>query len=254
MSLPSELHGFRGRRGVEAFASAEVEGWVRRVIESGGTLLDAATGEAEALLQGRGPVPVFATARGRWVVRRYLRGGAVAAPLLGDRHLRVGAPRPVREARASADARLRGIPTPRVMAGASYAAGPFYRADLMTEYVPDTTDLARLLFQEERPGRERADVLREVGRLVARAAAVGIEHADLNARNILVELGRGRADPLFLDLDRCVVLPAGRAAEPTRMLERLERSLRKGAAHAGRPLHAEEWALLRSSALSGNRG
>lgn len=254
MRLPNGLHTVRGAGGVEAFATPEVEGWVRRAIESGEALLDAAARHAETVLRGRGAVPVLVTARGRWVVRRYLRGGMVAAPLLGDRHLRVGGSRPVREAHASTEALRRGIPTPRVVGGAVYPSGPFYRADLMTEYVSDAADLAQILFEEERTRRERADVLREVGRLVGRAAAAGIEHADLNARNVLVERPRGGAVPLFLDLDRCRILPAGKRADPARMLERLERSLRKLAAQGTRTLDREEWAILRTSALAGNEG
>src|SRR5204863_45148 len=82
---------------------------------------------------GRGPVPVLATPRGRWVVRRYHRGGRVAA-LLRDRYLRWGSSRPLREAHVSGELLRRGIPTPRVVAGAIYPDGAFYRADLMTEF------------------------------------------------------------------------------------------------------------------------
>jgi 3-deoxy-D-manno-octulosonic acid kinase len=168
--------------------------------------------------------------------------------------LRIGLSRPLREARASLEARRRGIPTPRVMAGAIYPSGLFYRADLVTEYVADAVDLAELLFREDRTRRERSDVLREVGRLIGRTAAAGIEHADLNAKNVLIEAQRGGALPLFLDLDRCRVLPPGLRATPDRMLERLRRSLRKHEKQSSRVLAPEEWAVLAGSAGEGDGG
>jgi 3-deoxy-D-manno-octulosonic acid kinase len=252
--LPSGLQAVRGEGGAEAFTTPEVEAWVRGALERGERLHDAASRQADAVLQGRGPVPVVTTARGRWVVRRYRRGGRVAAPLLGDRYLRIGLPRPLREARASHELRRRGIPTPRVMAGAVYPSGAFYRADLVTEYVADAVDLARLLFEEQRTRRERADAMREVGRLIARTAAAGVEHADLNAKNVLLEPRRGGPLPLFLDLDRCRVLPPGIRADSGRMLARLNRSLRRHEHRSARPLQPEEWAVLAASASGGDAG
>ena len=253
MRLPPGLETIDRADSAQAFANPEVEAWVRGAFARGEGLHEAATRQADMILQGRGPVPVLTTPRGRWVVRHYHRGGKVAR-LLHDRHLRIGLARPLREARASNEVRRRGIPTPRVMAGAVYPSGPFYRADIVTEFVADAVDLAHLLFKEERSRRERSDVLREVGRLLARSAAAGIEHADLNARNVLVEQERGGPLPLFLDLDRCRVLPPGVRADPRRMLARLFRSLRKHESHNARALAPEEWAVLSASAHSGDEG
>ena len=253
MRLPSGLQAVKGPGGTQAFATPEVEAWVRGALQRGEHLHEAATRQADTMLQGRGPVPVLTTPRGRWVVRHYQRGGRLAAPLLNDRYLRVGLPRPLREALASDEVRRRGIPTPRVMAGAVYPAGAFYRADLMTEFVADAMDLAHILFQQDRTRRERSDVLREVGRLVARSAAAGVDHADLNARNVLVEQQRGGPLPLFLDLDRCRVLPPGIRADPRAMLDRLIRSLRKHEGQHARPVAAEEWAVL-SASSAGDQG
>ena len=253
MRLPSGLASVDGFGGAQAFATPEVEAWVRGALGRGEELHEAATRQADGMLQGRGPVPVLTTSRGRWVVRRYHRGGWIG-PVLHDRHLRMGLPLPLREARASHEVRRRGIPTPRVMAGAVYPSGLFYRADIMTEYVANAVDLAHLLFKEDRSRRDRSDVLREVGRLLARSAAAGIEHADLNARNVLVERERGGPQPLFLDLDRCRVLPPGVRADPRIMLARLFRSLRKHESQSARPLAPEEWSVLSGSASVGDEG
>lgn len=248
MTLPRGLRAVRGVGGALAFAAPEVEAWVRGALGRGEGLYEAATRDAATTLHGRGPVPVVATPRGSWVVRRYRRGGRVAAPLLGDRYLRLGIARPVREARASDEARRRGLATPRVLAGAVYPAGAFYRADLVTEFVPDAVELARLLFTEERDPAEREEALAGVGRLIARAAAVGVEHRDLNARNVLIERHAGGTLPLLLDLDRCRVCPAGTSVRPDTMRARLERSLRKHERASGRPLAAAEWAALARAA------
>ena len=134
--------------------------------------------------------------------------------------------------------RQRGVPTPRVMAGAVYPKGIFYRADLVTEFVADATDLTHLLFEEEGSGPERTDVLEGVGRLLAHAAAAGVEHLDLNAKNVLVALRSSGALPLFLDLDRCRVLPSGTRVDPRAMLKRLYRSLHKYETESGRQMFA----------------
>lgn len=249
MMLPGDLAELRGASGAAAFAAPELQAWVRAALERGEPLHDAAAREADGVLHGRGPAPIVTTPSGRWVVRRYQRGGRVAAPLLRDRYLRVGAARPLREAHASAEARRRGIPTPRVVAGAVYPAGAFYRADLVTEYVADAVDLARLLFEQQRAPDERLDVLDAVGRLIARAAAAGIEHPDLNAKNVLVV--PGGASPLLLDLDRCRVHPEGERGDAERMLGRLERSLRKHERRTGRAVRAGAWFALAAAARAG---
>jgi 3-deoxy-D-manno-octulosonic acid kinase len=250
MKLPEGIQEVRGAHGAAAFAAPEVEAWVRGAIERGEQLHEAAARQARALLHGRGPVPVVATNRGQWVVRRYRRGGSVAA-VLHDRYLRLGLARPMREARACGEIRRRGIPTPRVVGGAVYPVGPFYRADLVTEYVPGAVDLARLLFEEQHDVDERVDVLVGVGRLIARAAAAGVEHADLNAKNVLIETLPGGSIPLLLDLDRCRVYPAGLRGEPDEMLARLARSLRKHARRTGREITSRELAALMGAGLAG---
>jgi 3-deoxy-D-manno-octulosonic acid kinase len=234
--------------GARAFAAPEVEAWVRGVLARGERLHDAASAQAEFHLRGRGSVPVVRTARGRWVVRHYHRGGLLAAPLLRDRYLRVGVERPLREASASGEVLRRGIATPRVMGGAAYHDGPFYRADLITEYVANGGDLARALFHDELTQAERKQILRSVGGLLARAAAAGIEHPDVNAKNVLLDWTAGGPIPLLLDLDRCRVLPPGVPSDPTRMLERLARSLRRHSEWTGRGLGQGEWAVLREGA------
>lgn len=248
MRPPAGYHRVHGPR-AWGFALPEAKAWTEGLLGEGRSLRAAAAEHPEALeMRGRGTVRAIPAQGGRWVVRPYLRGGWVAGPLLRDRYLRVGVPRPLAEVRASAEARERGVPTPRVVAGAVYPGRLFYRADLVTEYVPDATELAEVLFGATPTDLEgRIEALGESVRLVARLARAGVEHADLNARNILLKREGSGSRALLLDLDRCRIRKDGSPMAPGPMLRRLERSLDKLGTAAGRPLRAEERAVLRGA-------
>ncbi len=173
----------------------------------------------------------------------------VAGPILYDRYLRERTPRPVLEALAAITVRARGIATPAVLAGAIYPKGPFYRADLVTEYIPRSFDLAAGLFGP-RPldARSRTIALRRSGELVARLAAAGVAHPDLNAGNILLVRQEHALEAVPLDLDRCRTKEPTVSISPARMLHRLERSLIKLGPRRGFPLAPHEWAELRQAA------
>lgn len=242
MSAPEGFVEVEGP-GARVLARPEARMWVEAALETHGTLYRAAARSRSALrMQGRGPVYAIPARRdeveaaldvdaGRWAVRHYRRGGAVAR-LLGDLYLRTGDPRPFRELRASEAVRDRRIPTPRVVAAAVYRAGPFfYRGDLVTRYVPDTVLLADVLFDPDRRGVsgtvDRREALAETGALIRRMARAGVHHPDLNARNVLLEWSGGAPDAYVIDLDRCRLAegPLPDAAEA--MHERLLRSIRK---------------------------
>lgn len=251
MSLPEGFAAF-GRGGASAFADAELLDWVEEAM-SAHSLYAAALARAENVLEGRGPVPIVTVAGRRRVVRHYHRGGA-AARVLGDRHLRLGRPRPVLELHASERARRGGIATPRVVAGAWYAAGAFYRADLVTDYVPDSTDLAAVLFGGSDPDRRR-DALHATGSLIARMAAIGLRHPDLNARNVLLTEAGSRLEAVLVDLDRARAPETPRPISAGPMLDRLLRSLAKiGRSRPGGPNAAELDALRHAVGGGGAAG
>lgn len=225
-------------------AAREVlESWAREH----GTLAAAAAAQPGAdTLAGRGVVHVVPSplGPGEWAIRHYHRGGAVAT-LLGDRYLRLGTPRPVREFEIGRALEAAGIPTPRHVGGAVYARGAWYRGDLVTEYVPDSRDLAGVLFDESTatPEFDRAAAMRAAGFLVRRLHDGGVVHRDLNLKNILIAgtepAASGNGGPLralILDLDRASL--RGRVGEPgrRRMLDRLWRSTRKWEARTERAL------------------
>ena len=151
--MAAELPGFQklDHPGVRVLTRAEVAPWVRYVLEGGGSLHAAAASDRNAvILEGRRPVFIIPAklppdgkqgAAARWAVKRFARGGKVLPGLLGDRYLRIGDPRPLKETRVSEEARERGIPTPRIMAAAVYPVAWFYRGDLVTEYMAEASDL-----------------------------------------------------------------------------------------------------------------
>lgn len=227
-------------RDARIVALAPVVNAVRAAVARAGTLHAAAAAVPDAQpFTGRGAAYRMHTADGDWLVRHYRRGGLVAR-VLDDEYLRIGVPRPLRELRASAAARARGVATPEVVAAITYPAGPIYRADLATTFIDNGADLADITFGGESAraqcGREAA--WRAAGALLRTAFAAGVDHADLNLRNILVTAD-GTAH--LLDLDRAHVHEGSVSdVARNRMLERLHRSRRKLESLHGRPVGRAE--------------
>jgi len=209
----------------------QLQGW----LDEHGTLMAAAVAHPRVRhLEGRGTValaPAPGSAAGEhWVVRHYHRGGALARAL-DDRYLRVGPPRPEREFRTLAALAELGVPAPEPVGAAVYPAGPFYRGDLVTRWVPDSMDLATFVFLE--PRSDRSDgldaAMTAAGRLVRLLHERGVVHRDLNLKNILLVDAHGAMEPaaLVLDLDRASLRRrVGRRARQA-MIHRFWRSARK---------------------------
>ncbi len=239
-------------------ARPEALPWARYVLEGGETLHGAASRVRGAHpLEGRSTVFVIpapggrgtaGTPSARWAVRHYVRGGRLAPALLGDRYLMGGRIRPFHELQASEEARARGIPTPRVLAASLYPGRFFYRADLVTEFVPDSTELVEAVFDTRRTGVggsiERKEALRAAGSLIRRMGETGIAHRDLHAGNILLQWKGSAPLPHLLDLDRCEVSPGRAPLSPEPMALRLRRSLRKWEGRTGLRISKGEWGAL----------
>ncbi|MEQ5800496.1 3-deoxy-D-manno-octulosonic acid kinase [Halomonas sp. H10-9-1] len=154
-----------------------------------------------------------------WVLRPYRRGGLMAR-LSEARYLWTGLERTraFRELRLTVDLHARGLPVPRPVAADVSHHGLTYSAALITVRIPGARALASLLEN----GEADDDLLQRVGATIRRFHDVGLDHVDLNARNLLVDEG-GKV--WLIDLDRCRLRPDGAWKE--RNLERLERSLVK---------------------------
>lgn len=250
---------------VVALPSA-MEAVLSALAEHGTLYAAAASVSGAASFKGRGAAYRMQQPSGDWLVRHYWRGGA-AAHVLRDEYLRVGEPRPLRELRASAEVRARGVATPEVVAAITYPAGGMYRADMATRFIPDGIDLAELSLggatvgpraevTGPRPAHDLATAWRDAGTLLRSAFAAGVEHADLNLRNILIAgartPGRPPSGALLLDLDRAVIHDRELSDVASyAILERLHRSRRKLENEYGARVTAAELAAF-SEGLAGN--
>jgi 3-deoxy-D-manno-octulosonic acid kinase len=180
-----------------------------------------ALGAVQELAGGRASVAIIDTGQERWVLRHYRRGGLIAR-LSRDRYFWLGEARTrsFAEWRLLAELRRRGLPVPAPIA-ARYVRGLLtYRADLITEHLPDCRTLADAITGAELSRESWASI----GRTLAAFHREGVHHADLNAHNILIE--QAVAPRVYLlDLDRGRIEPRGSWEQD--VLARLRRSLEK---------------------------
>ncbi len=167
---------------------------------------------------GRGTSFFIDAPFGAAVLRRYLRGGMVAR-FNRDRYLYRGlaASRPFREfdlLRRMADD---GLNVPAPLAALCDRDGLFYRAALLTRRIAPARALPGHFGD---PGFD----WRRLGAALRSFFDAGMDHADLNARNILVHEKTGEA--WIIDLDASRYEPA-RPGDGAGQLARLYRSLQK---------------------------
>jgi 3-deoxy-D-manno-octulosonic acid kinase len=118
------------------------------------------------------------------VLKRYFRGGLVAR-WNRDLYLYLGIERsrPFREFRLLEWMHSEQLPVPAPLAALVHRTGPVCRGGLITALLPDTESFARRLEQ----GRPDIAVWQSVGRCVRRFHDCGVQHADLNVNNILLD-------------------------------------------------------------------
>ena len=156
---------------------------------------------------------------GAGVLRHYRRGG-LAARVSRDTYLWRGSDR----TRSFAEFRLTralhtlGLPVPRPLAACYWREGLRYRAAILVERLPGVSSFGELAARtgESAPWES-------TGRLLARFHRAGLDHADLNADNILFDaFGKGS----LIDFDKSSLrIPATGWREAN--LARLRRSLLK---------------------------
>jgi 3-deoxy-D-manno-octulosonic acid kinase len=176
-------------------------------------------GELAAVAGGRGSAWFVGSAANPWVLRHYRRGGLIAR-ISEDRYLWSGEER----VRSFAEWGLllnlsqRGLSVPKPVAAFYRRERLTYRCDLITERIAHTQPLSAALGAGPLAGSS----WRAIGVVIARLHRHGVDHADLNAHNILLGPGAGVS---IIDFDR------GRVREPgvwtAKNLKRLKRSLEK---------------------------
>jgi len=222
------------------WARPEAVAWCRAALTRGQTLFEAADGGPLATGGGRGQVRrVGGGPEGRdWVVRHGRRGGWMAR-LLVDRYLPLGPVRPEAETHAALVLSQANIPTPRVVAAATYPSGLVRRHDLVSQRIPGRPLVDTLRAGPEQDAGRRA--LDATSILIDRMAAAGARHIDLNAHNLLFDDG-GKPPLWVLDLDGMRLDQSPEQARAA-MWSRLLRSLAK--------LAVPQWAVGHARALAG---
>jgi 3-deoxy-D-manno-octulosonic acid kinase len=234
--------------GGAAVARRDVAPAVRRALAETGSLHRwAAAQPARREFTGRGAA-YGVTLGGVPAVVRHARHGGLLAPLLGD--VFAGRPRFYREAALARRFTAGGVPTPEVLAGVRYRAGPLHRADVATERI-EGADLVEVFFGERAPeGRARAAALAAVGRLIRRLHDLGYVHPDLQLRNLLLAGTGASARAWLLDVDTCRPMRRDPDRERARNLQRFERSWAKWNRLRGARLTDADRALLSAAYLA----
>lgn len=166
---------------------------------------------------GRGAAWFVDAPFGACVLRQYRRGGMAARLSTADYlWYGEGATRSIAEFRLTREAHRRGIPVPVPLAAYYVRRGLRYRAAILVERLRNVETLASLALEGAAPWVA-------AGRLVARMHRAGLDHADLNADNLLFDRDGGG---WVIDLDRGVFRTLGDGWRQ-RNLARLHRSLVK---------------------------
>jgi 3-deoxy-D-manno-octulosonic acid kinase len=203
----------------------------------------AARGELDAVDGGRGAAWFIGPATNQWVLRHYRRGGLIAG-ISQDRYVWTGE----RRVRAFEEWRLleqlakTGLPVPKPIAAWYRRAGLTYSCDLIIQRIADARSLSSVL----RSAALSQASWHAIGAMIARFHHAGVDHADLNAHNILLDAAQRVS---VIDFDR------GRLRTPgnwrLRNLRRLHRSLLKisGALPPER-ITAQAWDALMAGYLA----
>ncbi len=196
---------------------------------------------------GRGGAWFIDAPFGPGLLRLYLRGGW-AAKLSRDQYFWRGANR----TRSFAEFRLtrallaKGLPVPSPIAASYVRNGMHYRAAILLQRLADVRSLADRM---QVAGKDAP--WEESGRVVARFHRAGLDHADLNAHNLLFDAqGKG----WMIDFDRCALrIPATRWRQDNLM--RLQRSLQKlRGARSGQEILQDFARLRRAYDIAWERG
>lgn len=221
---------------------------VRRAVGERSLYDYAATHPGRRELRGRGVAYAVSLPDDETrVVVRHSRHGGLLAPVTGDRFLPpTRAPHELRTALRLAEAH---VPTPEVIAYATYPAGAvFRRSDVATREVVGGTDLGDVLALAD-DGQARSAALRATGELLRTLEHAGARHPDLNVTNVLiVATDGGPARALVLDVDRVVFGERGDARIGAANVRRLLRSARKLRSNGRITVSDDELSRLASAA------
>lgn len=189
---------------------------------------------------GRGAAWFIDENERHWFLREYRRGGFVAK-LSNSTYLysREAAVRSFAEFRLLSQLEALELPAPKPVAG-RYIRGSIigYQASIIMEQIPHAVPLHRY------SDISNKQLWEQLGQTIARFHRAGVDHVDLNVKNVMV----GPSVISLVDFDRCTVRAAGSWREKN--LERLQRSIVKDVHH----LCAEDRPVVWKHFMKGYRG
>ncbi|MEO0485610.1 MAG: 3-deoxy-D-manno-octulosonic acid kinase [Pseudomonadota bacterium] len=197
----------------------------------------AAQGRTTGSSAGRNQAQFFDHGGQPMVLRRFQRGGLIGR-VVQNRYVWTGLDR----SRAMQELALlhwmrgQGLPVPRPVAAQVTRGTLSYTAALITLRIPGAEPVDSLL--QSRP--LGTATWARIGAAIRQMHDAGVDHTDLNCRNILVD---AEGAPWIIDFDKCRRRPPGPWQQSN--LDRLLRSLRKQAAQAGATHWTDaDWAAL----------
>ncbi|HLD35168.1 MAG TPA: lipopolysaccharide kinase InaA family protein [Planctomycetota bacterium] len=163
-------------------------------------------------VQGRGDYPVANVKasdgkEAEVIVRVYRRGG-LAGLVLPD--IFNDARRPLAELVLTEKGRTEGVPLPEILGlQIKWVLPFFYRAKIVVKRIPDTVTLEETLFSLDKKGLNRKELYRQKANLISSLVKAlrqlhnaGINHRDLNIRNILIKRTGLDFAAYIIDLDK----------------------------------------------------
>ncbi len=156
-------------------------------------------------LRGRGRPAVVPFGQGKLVFRHYYHGGCFRQ-LTGD--LFIGISRFLNELKILSEAYRVGVPVPEpVGLILSSVGGGIYRGDLVTVYIPGSTDLLTYyrnlpVEASEQELRERRKIIEELACRISALHRSGLFHGDLQLKNISIRKSEDGVEIFILDFDK----------------------------------------------------
>ena len=188
---------------------------------------------------GRGSVIFVRHDDDTWVLRHYHRGGFVGR-FVSDLYLWRGPERTraFQEWRLLSALRDLDLPVPVPIAARVRRHGFGYTADIITEYLANTRSFESILLDSE-VSLEHWEL---IGRTLRQFHDHGVDHSDLNVRNILLDNDQR---VYLVDFDKGAIRESGSWRDGN--LRRLNRSLRKVALETGTSFDSNGWQVLERS-------
>jgi tRNA A-37 threonylcarbamoyl transferase component Bud32 len=106
--------------------------------------------------------------------------------------------RSLRELEISAYLKSQGIPTPEMLAVRVQRKKLFYHIEVISRLIPDSMDLLAYL---ETPHDNSREMIKEAGILIRKIHLLGVYHADLHVKNLLLDSNKSLC---VLDLDKAI--------------------------------------------------